>query len=506
MRAPARPGGDSIVSAMPRLHALILLLLGSCLGVNAVAQTGTRLHHYRVEVDSQLTVLNVRACFAGALPRYLMAESLDAAGALRNAQVEGARRALEPNGAQLPLKSDLHDACLRYEVLIARTATRHERGGSLAGRVGEDLLLDMGLWFWRPESLTEDEDIEVEFLLPEGMAVSVPWEPVEGPATEAAGARTFRTGRTPYDWPALIAFGKFRDIPLEVPGTRLNLVIVGVTARIPVDRIRGWIENAALGVTTVHGRFPWPRARIIVLPNAQGNEAIPWAFVQRGGGLSAQFFINHRLPDEELLTEWTLFHELAHMLLPKIVAQDAWLSEGLASYYQNVLRARRGVISTLNAWQRMHAGFARGRKSQVGSTLADATERMYRNAGFMRVYWQGAALLALADYRVRLRTEGRHSLDSALAGIAQCCMTLDGEWRARDLLARMDAITGTRVFTELHDQQIPSPEFPDLRELYDGLGFVVREGELQFTESAPHVTLREAIMQAPAANPQEDTK
>ena len=38
----------------------------------------------------------------------------------------------------------------------------------------------------------------------------------------------------------------------------------------------------------------------------------------------------------------------------------AWLSEGTASYYQNVLRARAGILPAEDAWQRMHSGFRRG--------------------------------------------------------------------------------------------------------------------------------------------------
>lgn len=477
------------MTAMTRPAIILALLLWTCLFGLVRAEDGVRLYRYQVEVDAKLTLLKVRACFAGPLPRYLMAESLDAAGALRNARIENSTRRLEPNGAQLPLKSSAQDACLLYEVDIGQSGARHERGGNLAGRIGEDVLLDMGLWFWRPEVLTANESLQVTFDLPEDLSVSVPWQAVEG-----TPVKTFVVGPTPYDRPSLIAFGRFRETLIAVPGANLRLVVLGASARIPVDRIQHWIENAAMGVTRTYGRFPIPSARIVVVPNAQGNEPVPWAFVQRGGGPSAQFFINHRLPDADFIADWTLFHELAHLLLPYVVYQDAWLSEGLASYYQNVLRARQGVISPLNAWQRMHAGFVRGRKSQIGTTLADATERMYRNAGFMRVYWQGAALLTLADYRVRIRTNGRHSLDTALAGIAQCCMGGDSQWRARDLLARMDAITGTSVFTELHDQQIASAEFPDLGEVYEALGFEVRDKELQFADGAPHEALRLEIM------------
>ena len=37
------------------------------------------------------------------------------------------------------------------------------------------------------------------------------------------------------------------------------------------------------------------------------------------------------------------------------------LAEGLATYYQNVLRARAGLLTPSEAWEQIDAGFARGR-------------------------------------------------------------------------------------------------------------------------------------------------
>ena len=457
---------------------------------SAWADDAARVHHYRIELNDSLTLLKVRACFAGAAPRYLVAESLDASTALRNARIEGSKRNLEPNGAELKLHVTAKDACLQYEADITPAAVRHERGGTLTGAIGEDLVVDVGRWFWRPDALAEEEDVRLEFVLPKGISVSAPWTP-----DDSSGVFTYRAGRTPADWPALVAFGRFNEHVVEVPGARLRVAVLGVTPKINADRVVEWIRNAALGVTGAYGSFPVPAVRVIVVPNAQGNDPVPWAFVQRGGGPSAQFLINHRLPPEEFLADWTLFHELAHLLLPYINSQDAWLSEGFASYYQNVLRARRGVITPLDAWQRMHAGFERGRKSQVGTTLADATERMYRNAGFMRVYWQGAAIALMADYQLRTQTQGRESLDTALAGLARCCLPSHVAWRGRDVLQRLDEITRTTVFTNLHDRYVRSEAFPDLSEIYAGLGLEVRNKEIHFVEGA-HAVWRDRIMGA----------
>ena len=56
-------------------------------------------------------------------------------------------------------------------------------------------------------------------------------------------------------------------------------------------------------------------------------------------------------------------------------------------------------------------------ESAPGMTLAQATENMYRDGTYMRVYWEGAAMLLIADVRLRQMTAGKQSLDYGAGGI-----------------------------------------------------------------------------------------
>jgi hypothetical protein len=450
-----------------------------------------RLHRYTVTVDEGLSTIRVRACFAGTPPRQIMAESLDAAGALGKAELEGARKAFEPNGAELRLGTLPDGACIAYVVNLAQFRGRHERGGSPTRYVGDDLITDLGMWFWRPDPLPPEEDIEVSFDLPPGMSASAPWRPIEAPD----GRYTYRVGHTPLDWPAAVAFGHFSEQTVEAAGARLRLVVLEGRPKVDPALIADWLRRAAGTVATLYGRFPVPSAQILVVPNARGNEPVPWAYVLRGGGPSAHFFINQRRSLEEFNRDWTVIHELSHLVLPYVQSEDAWLSEGTASYYQNVLLARAGIIDVRHAWQRMHAGFQRGMKSMPGITLADATERMYRNGSYMRVYWEGAAIMLLADQRLRSRTHGRQSLDTALEQFQRCCLLAETGWRARALFRKLDELTATSVFSELYDQHVGSAQFPDVDEAYRLLGVQVSaSGEVVLLDEAPQREYRDAIM------------
>jgi predicted metalloprotease with PDZ domain len=170
----------------------------------------------------------------------------------------------------------------------------------------------------------------------------------------------------------------------------------------------------------------------------------------------------------------------------------------MASYYQDVLRGRAGMIPAADAWQHMHASFRRAMQSMPGVTLADATERMYRDGAFMRVYWSGAAIMLLADQRLRTRSNGVQSLDLALARLRECCLSPETGWSALDLFAQLDRLTGTTVFAELYEQHVRSNRFPDLEECYGVLGLRPDPtGErVELVEAAEQRALRDAIMTA----------
>ncbi len=469
-----------------RVAAVIILLAAG----TAAAE---RLHKYTVAIDPELSTLSVRACFDGIAPPSLSAESLDATLALIDFRVEKSRKSIEPSGS-ISLKSVPENGCVLYRVDVSRPIRQHDRSGDKIHHVGKDLLTSVGIWLWRPEKLEADEDIEVTFVLPDGIAVSAPWKPM-APSSERA---VFRIGRSPYDWPASVAFGRFKEREIRVGGARLRLTVLDGTPAADLEQMQAWIQDSAQMVADLYGRFPQSQVQILVAPGARGNEPTPWAYVVRGGSPAAHFFINQRRPIKEFFEDWTAVHELSHLLLPYVNADDIWLSEGVATYYQNVLRARGGRMTALDAWQRLHAGFVRGMESAQGLTLAQATESMYRDGSYMRVYWEGAAMLLIADVRLRQMTSGKQSLDTALAGLNDCCATTDRAWSARELFDKLDEVTGTSIFGEIYDQHVASRNFPDLSQTYRALGITMGADGIEFSTADREIRLRDAIMDAGA--------
>ena len=452
-----------------------------------------RLHKYTVAIDPELSTLSVRACFVGVAPSTLSAESLDATLALIDFRAENSRKSIEPSGS-ISLKSLPENGCVLYRVDVSRPIRQHDRTGDKIHHIGKDLLTAVGIWLWRPAKLEADEDIEVTFVLPDGIAVSAPWTPVALSSERAV----FRTGRSPYDWPASVAFGRFKEREMRVGGARLRLTVLDGTPATDLAQMQAWIEDSAQMVADLYGRFPQSQAQVLIAPGARGNEPTPWAYVVRGGSPAAHFFINQRRPIKEFFEDWTAVHELSHLLLPYVNSDDIWLSEGVATYYQNVLRARNGRMTAPDAWRRLHAGFVRGMESAQGLTLAQATENMYRDGTYMRVYWEGAAMLLIADVRLRQMTAGKQSLDTALSALNDCCGMTDRAWSARELLDKLDEVTGTRIFRDIYDQHVASRSFPDLSQTYRALGIVMGVGSIELSTGDREIHLRDAIMDAGA--------
>ena len=112
----------------------------------------------------------------------------------------------------------------------------------------------------------------------------------------------------------------------------------------------------------------------------------------------------------------------------------------------------------------------------------------------MRVYWSGAAIMLKADSELRRLSDGRQSLDTALAALQRCCFGRERTWQARELFAELDRITGTSVFKDLYREHVEDDKFPDLEYTFEQLGLVLRSDSIEFDPDAPWGRIRYYIM------------
>ena len=445
---------------------------------------------YRVTAPAGLDRLDVTVCLGTWTPRRLKTRTPEAERFLVWPEPADGSPEVRVRDGEIHLRANAGD-CFRYGVDLA--AALEEEGGRMIVAQGADRLLGSGLWLWRPEHIPPDADTRVSFQLPAGYRVSVPWEA----AGDDNAGPTFHLGRTPASWRDLMAIGRFDVQEVAVPGARLRVSVLDGDHPAEADDMKRWIAEAANAVATLYGSFPLASPQVLVVPRGESGEAVPWAQVLRGGGAAAHFFVDASRPLSEFSEDWTAAHEFSHMLMPYIHRDDAWLSEGFASYYQNVLRARAGMLDPEQAWDKLYKGFQRGRDGTRGKTLSEASRSMGRDRAFMRVYWSGAAIALAADVELRRRTGGAQSLDTAMAALRDCCLPSERAWTGREVFDRLDRLTGDTVFRELYDAHVPGRRFPDVGEVSASLGIVERGDRLRFRPDPEAEALRDAIMSPP---------
>lgn len=375
--------------------------------------------------------------------------------------------------------------CLRYDAELGRLADRLPRGH--VG--GDDLVTDPQDWLLR---VGDGGDAEVRVELPSEYAISVPWRRLRA----SGAAQRFEVPATPLDWIARVAIGRFDEQAIALSGGILRVAILD--AQTPRARLRAWLRRVGAAAVAAYGRLPLAEVQVLVVPVAAARDAVVFGQSTRGQGNALTLFVDASASAVALERDWIAVHELAHLFHPYLGDRGAWLAEGLASYYQNVLRARVGMLTASQAWSELDAGFARGdRETPADSALAleQASERMGERRDFLRVYWSGAAYWLSVD--AELRAGGnRRSVDEALRRFAVCCLPSARRWTPEEFVARLDALLGVDVFARRYDEFRARRDFPDLAPLYRELGLRRDGAALRFDDDAPQARLRDAIMRA----------
>lgn len=403
--------------------------------------------NFTAALDAGQETLAVEACSEGPFEMIRFEAGSGAAGA-RTLARRSSGGALQEDGDALMAEAWQAGECLRTRVDLAASASAQGRRHGYAK--GQYVVLAPERWLWRP--MRVDPDSTLRFELPEGWAVSVPWTvPFEGPPG------TYRLGPTPADWPALTAFGRFEVRRFEFAGGGLSIAVLPPWKPGDVERV----VPVAEALVAAYGRLPRRNAQILVLPVPGSREAAPWGQATRGGGSAVHLFVGAEAGERALIEDWTATHEFSHLLHPYFGSRGRWLGEGLASYYQNVLRARVGVLTADEAWSKLAAGFERGRRERKseGMTLEQASRRMGSLRAFMRNYWSGAAYWLESDLALRAADS---SLDAALRDYAECCFDENPAQSPEDFVAGLDRVAPRGGFAERYRRYAALKAFPEI--------------------------------------------
>lgn len=447
-------------------------------------------YQYTVSVPQDLSRLAVKLCFNSTPPSHLFLPDATQASQVEDIYLitaSGETR-LTPADDELVLSGVKSGDCLGYTLNFNGAIThpwfRHTES------THDQIQINLNQWLLQPAEI-DGSPFPVTFHVAQGFSVSAPGKLLSA----AAGSWTYEFKQTETSADGQIAIGRFPLLRQQLKGTHIGIALLQGKQAYDPHKILQWVQTNLAAFQQLYGRLPVPDLQVLVVPVGSNREVVPWGEVERGGGDAVQVYVDETRPLAELLSDWVLIHELSHLLHPHISGSGIWLAEGLASYYQNVLRARAGLLSAQAAWEKLDAGFARGRRgTPVDQTLAQVAETMPKNRLYMRVYWSGAAISLIADTQLRQATGNKQSLDTVLSQFAECCLATRQRWTAQALLQKFDALSATRIFSDLYNKYAESVQFPDLAETYRVLGLQHDGKQLELTATAPALAVRQAIM------------
>ena len=275
---------------------------------------------------------------------------------------------------------------------------------------------------------------------------------------------------------------------LAVGGATIQIDFAEGSLDLPRSQFVEHIQNAAHAVTIYYGRFPVPRARILVIPVTGRHGVLQGTTWGDMDGFPAflRLRIGQSTTPAELAADWITTHELVHTALASLPDDQHWLEEGLASYIEPIARVQAGELNAEGIWADMVRGMPNGEPGPGDRGLNNTHT-------WGRTYWGGALFCLMADIQIRRQTSNRRGLQDALRAIVAAGGTIDKEWPLPRIFTIGDQATGTHVLEEMYMGWSDAPVSVDLSELWGELGIVEGKNTIKFDSKASLAAIREAI-------------
>ncbi len=293
-----------------------------------------------------------------------------------------------------------------------------ERAHPLRRRDTDVFALRNSTWLWPASPPLVGTTVRTRFELPAGWSVSTPW-PREGDL--------YTMDATAMRWEGYTLLGPLSREAFTVEGTVFDVTREGFSdvRAPPVER---WLGDAWRAVRSLVPSARPPRVQVWLRAAPGSREAVAFGLVSRGGGPSVMFFVDPDATPDLLARDWQATHELVHLVHPVFLDRDAWLREGLATWYQEVLRARSGAQTASSAWSTILDGLTLGATEGSGATLEEESASMGRTHRYHRVYWWGVAVAMTLDVTLRTGVTWR---SLARRGDARALRRVSARARAR---------------------------------------------------------------------------
>jgi hypothetical protein len=257
------------------------------------------------------------------------------------------------------------------------------------------------------------------------------------------------------------------------------------------ERIARWVESAYRAVHDFFGQAPDSELLVVIapLPNARG---VKFGRLLPESAPGIVIVVGETTAERDLGDDWMLVHELFHVGTPSYGDESGWFDEGLATYFEPLIRVRAGLLTEEKLWRELVRDMPRGIDALTRAGLSNGTSRD-------DIYWGGGLFCLLADIEARRRTGGVRGLEDGLGAVLRAGGNSSVVWSLDDTFAAIDRGIGVPIVAELAARHMTSGAPVDLARLFRELGVREARGHgIRFDESAPLAPLRRALVRGAA--------
>lgn len=389
-------------------------------------------------------LIEVRATFEGGALRG----SLEFPPAVSDITVlEGAsERTPEPYGRAWQLGCS-STCTVRYKVDLSSAAEYTGDSPSVAVRSGGDVLAPGSVWLMKPEPAAPQ--VKATLRVDASDPAAPDGEPLRFAAPFPTDARSGEHRLIARDIGALgyTIFGRFTTFTVPASKGSADVVVLRGGRAAGDGAIGRWVGATARAMDTVYGRFPIERVLVAVVP-VEGSSEVEFGRTVPAGGASIVMFAGEHAGEAALMRDWVLAHEFFHLGVPSMARDGRWFDEGLATYYEPVLRARAGLVPESSPWAEFRSFMRKGIGTVAEPSLAAAQEHD-------RVYYGGSSFALTADVEIRRRTAQKRSLDDGLKQVLAEGGKATEVWSIDEFIAALDRGTGVPVVRQLFERVLP---------------------------------------------------
>jgi hypothetical protein len=369
----------------------------------------------------------------------------------------------------------------RYTVGLEAIAGAYDHF-DVAERSGDSLIAPAASWLLRPEPAPPGTPVRLSVRTP-------PHARFVTGLTRREGAHFLRSEQLRVaTYGVFGSFATYRTAMESVSDdpAEIRTVLLDGSIAAGGQRVVAWVERGARAVAGFYGGFPVPRAMLAIVPQ-RGRRGVLFGKVLPQSEPAIAVSVGAETRESDLYGDWVLVHELFHLGFPSFFREGRWLDEGLATYYEPLIRARAGLATEAEVWSELL-------REMTSRIAAGGDESLEAARDFRRVYWGGAALCLIADVWHRKRSDGARGLEDGLRALVRGGGTADRVWSLDRAIDFIDGALDATILRQLAERHAHRAEPIALADTWDALGVRIDDGRLELDPSPERTRLRRSVL------------